>query len=282
MFDISVKKIKSLTLSFLVIFSLLSPSIVHADGWRGSWKPPFIPVEITISEDGIDISGTREIVTFWGTFSMGYDHNLKDFNKRNLILVIRNRNLSKDKIDRVYEIKNGNELSVFTNGSTLVETDNGKVIIDVTNSKNMKIQFAKDKSLKDNSVIPMELNILHRKQNGDRFSTLTNNSSVKLSSKIKMALKTNKNAYVYIFHLKGSSLVYRLFPMKKLGKKTLNNANPVSKGSKTYLPSKSLSFILEDEVSKDSIYFIALKKKDSVLEGSKYQDNRNNKKFIQY
>lgn len=275
-----LKKNKQLVLSIILALSIF-PSLIRADdgSFFMSYKPPFIPIVINISEDGIDISGSRNIVTPWGTFSAGYDYQLKKFSSRDLILIIRNNRTKKDK---VFKIKNGNDLSVFTNGSTLIETKNGKVIVDVTNSKNVKIQFSTNKEIKDNIVIPIDLKVFHRENRGDKFKLLSNNGYIKPNSKIKISLRSNKDVFAYVFHVKSTGSSDRLFPMRKLSNKILNNLNPIKGGVKKYLPSNTRSFILEEIESKDSIYFISLKKRDKTLEKNEYSHMDSNEKLISY
>lgn len=275
-------KIKKILLSTILVLSIF-PSIINADDDNGSfsasYSPPFIPVVITISEDGVDISASGSVVTPWGTFSAGYDYNLKKFSSKDLILIIRNR---KSWGDKVYKIKNGNELSVFMNGSTLVETKNGKVIIDVTNTHYMKIQFSKDRPLNNNIVIPVALKVLSRKKIGDRFSIVYNQKSLEPSSKLRIVAKTNKKSYLYVFHIKENGSSYRLFPMWKLGKKILNNTNPINSRKNIYLPSYDGTFELEKERSNDSLYFICLKEADKILESKNFSIMKNDEELISY
>jgi len=79
----------------------------EGSGVFGMFKPPFIPVEIIINRNGIEVETSAEILTPYGTFGLGYS---KDFSlmDNDCYYIVINNTSTKEKI--VYAINKGDRL----------------------------------------------------------------------------------------------------------------------------------------------------------------------------
>jgi len=98
---------------FLIFMSFFFVSILNAmeceDGGNvfGLFKPPFIPVEITVDRNGIEVETTAEILTPYGTFGLGYSKDFSSMDNDCYYIVINNTS-TKEKT--VYAINKGERL----------------------------------------------------------------------------------------------------------------------------------------------------------------------------
>jgi len=83
----------------------------EGSGIFGMFKPPFIPVEIIIDRNGIEVEASAEILTPYGTFGLGYS---KDFSlmDNDCYYIVINNTSTKEKI--VYAINKGDRLKYFS------------------------------------------------------------------------------------------------------------------------------------------------------------------------
>lgn len=99
--------------NFIMFLSIFFVSILNAmeceDGANvfGLFKPPFIPVEITIDRNGIEVETTAEILTPYGTFGLGYSKDFSSMDNDCYYIVINNTS-TKEKT--VYAINKGERL----------------------------------------------------------------------------------------------------------------------------------------------------------------------------
>jgi len=59
-------------------------------GIFGMFKPPFIPVEIIINKNSIQIETSAEISTYYGTFGLGYSKDFSSMDNDCYYIVINN------------------------------------------------------------------------------------------------------------------------------------------------------------------------------------------------
>lgn len=99
---------------FLIVVTILLPSILSAmeceeeGGFFGMYKPPFVPVEITIDRNRIEVETTAEVLTPYGTFGLGYSKDFSSMDNDCYYVVINNTS-TKEKI--VYAINKGERLN---------------------------------------------------------------------------------------------------------------------------------------------------------------------------
>ena len=111
-----------------------------------------------------------------------------------------------------------------------------------------------------------KINYVYRSQGEGDFKILENGSILHSKDHYKIIFTPNQDCYVYIFQIDGANKVYRLFPMEKFGKLILNNVNPLKAGQTYYVPAEGKSFILDDQVGTERIYFLASFERDLELE----------------
>ena len=111
-----------------------------------------------------------------------------------------------------------------------------------------------------------KINYVYRSQGEGDFKILENGSTLHSKDHYKIIFTPNQDCYVYIFQIDGANKVYQLFPMEKFGKLVLNNLNPLQAGQTYYVPAEGKSFILDDQVGTERIYFLASFQEDRELE----------------
>jgi len=114
------------------------------------------------------------------------------------------------------------------------------------------------------------INYVYRSRGKGSFEVLKNGSALHSGDHYKIIFTPNQDCYVYIFQIDSANKVYSLFPMEKFGKLTLNNVNPLQAGQTYYIPAEGKSFILDDQVGTEHIYFLASFQRDLELE-AQYQ-----------
>ena len=72
--------------------------------------------------------------------------------------------------------------------------------------------------------------------------------------------------YVYIFQIDSANKIARLFPPKDYADANSDNHNPVRLGQKYVVPAQNRSFQLDDQVGRETIYFIIRTERDPMLE----------------
>lgn len=115
-----------------------------------------------------------------------------------------------------------------------------------------------------------KINYVYRPQGKGSFEVLKNGSALHSGDHYKIIFTPNQDCYVYIFQVDSANKVYSLFPMQKFGKLMLNNVNPLQSGQTYYIPAEGKSFILDDQVGTERIYFLASFERDLELE-AQYQ-----------
>lgn len=107
-----------------------------------SYSPPALPITITLNNKGeLSISPTASVVTFIGTFEVGVNIPLTQNAKESgILLIIRDYNAKPP--DKVFRVKVGKNITVTTNGRTVVTIDSqGVAVVDITNSRIESIEI---------------------------------------------------------------------------------------------------------------------------------------------
>ena len=138
----------------VMMLSFLTANSVLATDYGIYWRPPLLPFVIKVGTKGISISGDASICTPLGTFGLEISKDIirkqrpttvrgKRIEQQDLILVIRDRH---NRADRLFKIKNGSNLSVLTDGETLITATKGCVIVDVHKGNIRRLHLADGRS----------------------------------------------------------------------------------------------------------------------------------------
>jgi hypothetical protein len=107
-----------------------------------SYKPAFLPVELSVGPDGVSVHGDSAIATPIGEFSIGASYSLPDRDPDTIYVIIRDRKRAGIGLDTIFRVKTGgDDFVVVVNGTTTIEVRNGQVVIDVTDGSIKSIKF---------------------------------------------------------------------------------------------------------------------------------------------
>ena len=123
-----------------------------------------------------------------------------------------------------------------------------------------------DKGLSQNAALDFQINYVYRSGGKGNYKPINNGSVLHSGDYYKIIFTPVEDCYVYIFQVDSANKLYQLFPMKSFGGVILNNFNPVKAGKTYYIPAEYKSFELDDVTGTETIYFVASKTKDVVLE----------------
>ncbi|MEN8220922.1 MAG: DUF4384 domain-containing protein [Pseudomonadota bacterium] len=123
-------------------------------------------------------------------------------------------------------------------------------------------------ALLDTKPAPLDfkINYVYRSDGKGNFKPLTSGSTLRSGDHYKIIFTPVEDCHVSIFQVDSANMLYRLFPMKKFGKLILNNNNPVQAGKTYYIPTKNSSFVLDEQTGTETIFFVASRQNDVVLE----------------
>jgi hypothetical protein len=140
--------IPSLVVYFLSFMLLLSTyEIVHGE-IEIKYKPPFLPVFISVNSSGnLSIGGEKSITSFLGTFSIGADYSIYQQEKYTTV-VIRNLLKNNEQAYKVYT--DGDELTVVADGNTRIEIKDRWILVQVKGSADIRFKTAEKPSPKVN------------------------------------------------------------------------------------------------------------------------------------
>ncbi|RGC70867.1 hypothetical protein C5N14_01865 [Micromonospora sp. MW-13] len=106
------------------------------------YKPPLLPVALTLGPDGVAVEGETSFVTPIGEFSIGAEYSLPPRDGSTIYVLLRDRKKGKTGFDKVFRVQAGREqLTVIVNGTTTIQVKDGQVLIDITDGAVKKIQF---------------------------------------------------------------------------------------------------------------------------------------------
>ena len=113
-------------------------------------------------------------------------------------------------------------------------------------------------------TLRFKINYLYR--DGGNFRSFGEGSVLHSGDSLKLLFKPTETAYVYIFIVDSHGNIGRLFPTDDFKGASQANRNPVQKGMQYFVPAARKSFRLDQNTGKESIYFIATREADEVLE----------------
>ncbi|PID58501.1 hypothetical protein CSB45_02860 [candidate division KSB3 bacterium] len=98
------------------------------------------------------------------------------------------------------------------------------------------------------------------------FRPINEGSVLHSGDHYRIVFTPQQDAYVYIYQIDDSGLVFQLFPMDRFRGRPVNNFNPVQAGRDYYAPGKEMSFVLDELTGTERIYFLASRKQNRFLE----------------
>jgi len=121
----------------------LSNSFLYAEGAYVTWKPPIaIPISFTISNNGLSVGVSKQVVTPYGVFELGYEaYELKrrsDYQPNYTYVVIRSKTTEKE---YVFKVNDGKELKLKNKGECEVLIRKNRVIITIGKGSSFKVDF---------------------------------------------------------------------------------------------------------------------------------------------
>jgi len=111
-----------------------------------------------------------------------------------------------------------------------------------------------------------KINYLYREGGQGDFRSFGEGSVLHSGDSLKLLFKPTEMAYVYIFMVDSHGNIGRLFPTADFKGASQVNRNPVQKGMQYFVPAPQKSFRLDRNTGEESIYFIATRQADAVLE----------------
>ncbi len=128
-----------------------------------------------------------------------------------------------------------------------------------------------DSQLVDDDCQPInplhfEINYLYRDGGQGDFRPFGEGSVLHSGDSLKLLFKPTEEAYVSIFMIDSHGNIGRLFPTADFKGASQVNRNPVQKGMQYFVPAAHKSFRLDRNTGEESIYFIATRQADEVLE----------------
>jgi hypothetical protein len=115
-----------------------------------------------------------------------------------------------------------------------------------------------------------EINYVYRVAGKGKPQSFSNDSVLCSGDSYKLIFELTKDSYVYIFQIDSANKIFRLFPTVDFKNAAKANKNPVRKGVKYFVPAEDKSFKLDQQVGKETIYFVVTQNPDVKLE-SQYQ-----------
>jgi hypothetical protein len=118
----------------------------------------------------------------------------------------------------------------------------------------------------EKQALKFDITYSFREKNQGELQTLENGAVLNSGDTYKIVFTPKQDAHVYIFQVDGSDKIWRLFPIKRWEKLTLNQSSRVKAGKTYYAPTQTKSFQLDQQVGTEKIYFIATTTPDNELE----------------
>jgi hypothetical protein len=115
-----------------------------------------------------------------------------------------------------------------------------------------------------------KINYVYRVAGKGEPQSFSDGSELCSGDSYKLIFEPSENSYVYIFQIDSANKIFRLFPTVDFKGAAKANKNPVQKGVKYFVPAEKKSFKLDQQVGKETIYFVVTQKPDMKLE-SQYQ-----------
>jgi hypothetical protein len=115
--------------------------------------------------------------------------------------------------------------------------------------------------------LKVDIQYVYRGNRGkDEPKSLTSGSVLYSGDFYKIMFTPTEQAYIYIFQTDSSEKIYRLFPMESFNGVTVNNFNPTLPNQTYWVPAKEKSFVLDNQIGEETIYFIATREPQPQFE----------------
>ncbi|MDM8531961.1 hypothetical protein QUF63_12375 [Anaerolineales bacterium HSG25] len=166
--NIQTNKFYPLLLLFILLFGLLIgcnlsdlPIGNEEDPiYSLEYQPPFVPVSLVLTEDGVRIGAGLSMVTPIGRFGVGADYPVADFGQ--VTLVIRDHTTGEDEVLHII-VENG--VQILLQGTAKLSIGgNGVIIIDITEGQLQQVVLTNEApdlgnqgfaSVQDTTVAPI-------------------------------------------------------------------------------------------------------------------------------
>lgn len=114
--------------------------------------------------------------------------------------------------------------------------------------------------------LSFKINYLYQKRGQGDFYPFGEGSVLHSGDSLKLLFKPTERLYVYIFRVDSLGNISRLFPRDDFKERPEANRNPVQKGVQYFVPATHNSFRLNRNTGQESLYFIATRQADALLE----------------
>ena len=155
-----------------------------------------------------------------------------------------------------------------------VETRLSQVEQELISLRQAWLNVSKGEAVEINKPLDFKINYVYRSGGKGNLKTLTDGGVLQSGDYYKIIFTPAEKCYMYIFQLDSANKLFRLFPMQSFGGVTVNNSNPVIGGNTYHIPAKHKSFELDTQIGPETIYFVATRQADIVLE-NQYQALQN-------
>jgi len=115
-------------------------------------------------------------------------------------------------------------------------------------------------------LIPVEVSYSYRPADQLNFRPLVTGSALHSGDHYQIQFVPAEAGYVYIFQIDSSGAVYRLFPLSGSEAQESGNINPVSAGTRYFVPAEGKAFQLDEQVGQERIVVLAFKNLNAELE----------------
>ena len=113
--------------------------------------------------------------------------------------------------------------------------------------------------------LDFKINYVYRTGGEGNFKPLTDGGVLHSGDYYKIIFTPVEDSYVYIFQVDSANKLFRLFPIQGFNNVTVNHRNPVKAGQTYYIPSKHQSFELDEQTGPETLYFVATRQDDVIL-----------------
>ncbi len=116
------------------------------------------------------------------------------------------------------------------------------------------------------AAIDIAVQYRYRRSGSNEFKTLSKGNTLYSGDSYKIVFTPTETTYVYLFQKGSSGNLYRLFPMISFNGVRVDNFNPAQAGTTYYIPAANKSFLLDEQIGDETLYFIAAREADTLLE----------------
>ena len=114
--------------------------------------------------------------------------------------------------------------------------------------------------------LAVKISYLYRSGGRGEFKPFQANASLHSGNHVKIIFTVAEPVYVYLFSRDQAGIIQRLYPLQRFGKTVLNHRNPVTAGTPNFVPAEHASLVLNHTVGTETLYFLATRNKDTVVE----------------